>query len=404
MFFTLYKIESVKILAVCQFYYPENIVFSNICEELVKQGNDVTVLTGKPNYGYGEILPEYKNVKYEELNGVKIHRVNLVARKQSRLSIIKNYLSFWKSSKRWIRKCKEKYDIVYSMSLSPVTILSAGNLYKKKHNVKHIVHCVDLWPESVLITHAVRKNSLMYKILYRWSKSLYEKVDHVIIGSPSYNKYFKEVLKLDKKTTFIPLPSLVEKNEVPPVNYEKKYNILYCGNLGLVQNIETIPLTMEQVKNPDIQFHVIGMGPKSDKLISLIKEKGLEEKVIYHGPIPAKKAAGYFVNADALYVSLKDEGYVGKTIPNKLVMSMAFGKPIIGVIGGDGKKLLEESGGGLTCENNPQEIASKIETLFKMTSEERKKLGDNNQAFYQNHLSIKICGEKVNKVLMDELL
>ena len=124
----------MKILAICQYYYPENMVFTNICEELVKQGNNVTVLTGKPNYGYGEIIPEYKKVKFEVINGVKVHRVNLIARKKSRLSIINNYLSFWSNSKKWIRNCKENYDIIYSMSMSPVTILSSGNLYKKIRN------------------------------------------------------------------------------------------------------------------------------------------------------------------------------------------------------------------------------------------------------------------------------
>ena len=62
----------MNILVVCQFYYPENIVITNICEELVKLGNNVTVLTAKPNYGYGKILPEYKHVHYEVINGVKI--------------------------------------------------------------------------------------------------------------------------------------------------------------------------------------------------------------------------------------------------------------------------------------------------------------------------------------------
>ena len=100
----------MKILIVCQFYYPENFVISKIAESLLSYGHDVTVLTGKPNYGYGEIIPEYKNVKYEEINGVKVHRVNLYPRKKSRLSIIRNYLSFWANSKKWVRNCKEKYD------------------------------------------------------------------------------------------------------------------------------------------------------------------------------------------------------------------------------------------------------------------------------------------------------
>ena len=393
----------MKILVVCQLYYPENFVISKICEELVKQGNDVTVLTGKPNYGYGYILPEYKDVKYEEINGVKVHRVKLIPRSKGRLSIIRNYLSFWRNSKKWIRNCKENYDIVYSMSLSPVTILSAGNLYKKKHHVKHVVHCVDLWPESVLVTHAVRKNSLMYKILYRWSRNLYREVDHVLIGSPSYEEYFRNVLKLDNKCTFVPQPSLVETNDASPYKYEKKYNILYCGNLGLVQLINLIPEAMKLVLNKDAQFHVIGMGPKTDELLSLIKQYGLEDKIIYHGPMPAHKAASYFASADALYVSLKQEGYVGRTIPNKLVMSMAFEKPIIAVLDGDGKEVLETAGGGIICNEDPESIAKAIDQIGDLSIEERKKLGSVNRAYYLKHLSIKSCGEKVNQILLDEL-
>ena len=393
----------MKILAICQYYYPENIVFTNICEELVELGNDVTVLTGKPNYGYGQIIPEYKKVKYEEINGVKVHRVNLIARKKSRLSIIRNYLSFWSNSKKWIRNCKEKYDIVYSMSMSPVTILSAGNLYKKKHHVKHIVHCVDLWPESVLATKAVRKKSLMYKMLYRWSRNLYENVDHVIVGSPSFEEYFKNVLKLEKKTSFVALPSLVESCGSEKYDYNNKFNVLYCGNLGIIQLIDLIPEAMSKVNNDDIQFHVIGMGPKEELLKQLIKEHNLENKVIYHGPIPAKKAASYFASADVLYVSLKNDGYVGKTIPNKLVMSMAFGKPIIGVLDGDGKNVLLESGGALIANPDKSSIAAAIEKMASLTEEERKRLGSLNQIYFQNHFSIKKTGESINSILLDEL-
>jgi len=393
----------MKILAVCQYYYPENNVFTNICEGLVKLGNDVTVLTGKPNYGYGEILPEYKKINYEQINGVKVHRVNISARKKSRLSIIKNYLSFWSKSKKWVRNCKEKYDIVYSMSMSPVTILSAGNLYKKKHNVKHIVHCVDLWPESVLVTHAVRKNSLIYKILYKWSKKLYSQADHVIIGSPSYKEYFEKVLELDKPTSFVALPSLVESNNSKPHEYDKTFNILYCGNLGLIQLIDLIPESMKLIDNENIQFHVIGMGPKDEKLKKLINEYHLNDKVIYHGPIPAKQSASYFASADVLFVSLKNDGYVGKTIPNKLMMSLAFGKPILGVVGGDGKDLLEKAGGAFIAQEDAKSIAENIEKFYNLSENERKRFGQNNQTYYFNNFSIDKCCQNINSLLLDEL-
>lgn len=393
----------MKILVVCQFYYPENFVITNICEELVKQGNEVTVLTGKPNYGYGYILKEYKNVKQEVINGVTVNRVNLKARKQSRNSIILNYLSFWKNSKRWVRHTKEKFDIVFSMSLSPVTILSAGNLYKKKHNVKHVAYCVDLWPESVLITKVVKKDSLVYKILYKWSKKLYDKVDRVIIGSPSFKEYFKDVLNIDKEMPVVVQPSLVEESELEPTDFGEGFHILYCGNLGTIQLVNLIPESMKNLAESDVFFHIVGMGPMTESLKNQIKEYGLENKVIYHGPIPAKKAAGMFKGCDALYVSLKSEGYVGKTIPNKLVMSMAFEKPIIAVLDGDGKQILENTKGAIIVKEDAKEISEAILKLRSLPKSELEKMGSNNRTHYLNELTVAKATEKIEKVLLDEL-
>ena len=45
----------MKILVVCQYYYPEPVRITDICEELVEMGHEVTVLTGVPNYPMGTI-------------------------------------------------------------------------------------------------------------------------------------------------------------------------------------------------------------------------------------------------------------------------------------------------------------------------------------------------------------
>ena len=390
----------MKILVVCQFYYPENFVVYKIAEELARRGHEVDVLTGKPNYGYGYILPEYKNVKQEVINGVNVHRVNIRPRKKSRLSIIRNYLSFWRNSKKWVRKCKTQYDVVYSMSLSPVIICSAGNLYKKKHHVKHVIHCVDLWPESVLITKAVRKNSLVYRILYKWSRYIYRQADEILVGSPSFADYFEKILKLPTNNiSYVPQCSLIENNDYAPYEYGKGTHILYCGNLGLIQLIPLITKSMALIEDKDIYFHIIGMGPLSDYLQKEIKDNRLENNVIYHGPIPAQKAATYFAGADALYVSLSHEGYVGKTIPNKLMMSMVFAKPIIAVLDGDGKKALQESTGALLAEEDPESVKEAILTLAKMSEKEKARLGQANRAYYDNNFSLATIGKKIEEKL-----
>ncbi|MCR5184888.1 MAG: glycosyltransferase family 4 protein [Bacilli bacterium] len=395
----------MKILMICQFYYPENFVITKIAEKIASFGHDVTVLTGKPNYGYGYILPEYKDVSHEVINNVKVERVNLKPREQTRKSIIKNYLSFWKASKKWVRKTKEKFDIVYSMSLSPVTILAAGNVYKKKHKVPHVVHCVDLWPESVLVTHAVKKKSLTYKLLYKWSRSLYKKADEVLIGSPSFETYFNDVLKLPSiPKVFIPQPSLVEESDLEPYQYEKDtFNILYCGNLGTIQQIPMIVDAMKAFKGTNVKFHVIGMGPLSQTLEKGIKDNHLEDNLKYYGPIPAYKASAYFKSADALYVSLKDEGYVGKTIPNKLVMSMAFKKPILAMLNGDGKDILKAADGAVYSEQNASSLTEAIKTISSMSKEDLSRLGNNNYQYYKNNLTVETVSRKIEQELLNKI-
>ena len=392
----------MKILVVCQHYYPENFAIYKIAEQLAKNGHEVDVLTGKPNYGYGYILPEYKNVREEDINGVHVYRVNIIPRKKNRLSIIHNYLSFWHNSKKWVRKCKKQYDVVYSMNLSPVTICSAGNLYKKIHKVPHVIHCVDLWPESVVITKAVRKNSLTYKMLYKWSKSIYSKADKILVGSPSFKAYFADVLGLKgDHISYVPQCSLVENDDVEPYDYGEGTHILYCGNLGIVQLIPLITESMELVTKEykDIYFHVIGMGPMTEYLKSDISKRGLENNVIYRGPMNAQKAASYFKSADALYISLGHDGAIGKTIPNKLMMSMVFSKPIIGVLQGDGRDTLIESGGALLAEETAESIKQAIINLYKMNKKERVRFGELNRKYYLDHFSCESVAREIEKRL-----
>ncbi len=388
----------MKILVVCQYYYPENFIITKFAEQFVKDGYEVHVLTGKPNYGYGYILPAYKNINEEVINGVNVHRLNISPRKKNRVSIINNYLSFWRLSKKWVNKTKLKFDYVYSMSLSPVTICSAGNLYAKKHGVPHIIHCLDLWPESVIVTKAVREKSPTYKILYHWSRSIYKNASKILVSSPSFVEYFDKVLKLPTEDiSFVPQSSLIEDNGIIPYEYGKGTHILYCGNLGLIQLIPLITAAMDKLRDQDIYFHIIGMGPMTQFLINDIRERRLDDKVIYHGPIIAKHAASYFKNADAIYISLKGEGTVGRTIPSKLQMSMAFGRPIIGVLKGDGRDVISASSGGFLAEENPDSVKDAIMAVHNLTKKEKERLGALNRMYYDSHFSLREVTSLIEK-------
>ena len=394
----------MKILAVCQHYYPEPFVIYKIMEQLVSFGHEVHVVTGLPNYGYHRIMDGYnpKGNIDEIINGVHVHRVKIYPRKESKLSICKNYLSYWINSKKYVKTLDDSFDLVFSMTLSPVISASAGNLYSKKHKVPHIHYCVDLWPESLVITNVIKPKGLIYDFFYKWSRNIYQHADKLLVSSPSFIDYFKNVLKLDSLDYGVfPQPCLEVKKIENPIEYkENTINIVYCGNMGKVQALNHVYEAMEEYKGKDIYFHFIGMGSEKEKFFNEVKERGLENQVIDHGPLPSSKAASYFVNADALYVSLTNNGYVGKTIPNKLMFYLSFGKPLIAMVDHDARDLLKETEGALIVDQSTTSLVEAIGKFMELTKEEKEKLGHNNQVYYQTYFTL----ESLSRKLEEEML
>ena len=377
----------MRILVVCQHYFPENFTITPICEELVKRGHAVTVVTGQPCYGYDTVMPGYEKRWHEQINGVDVFRVKVHPRRKGRLSIIANYLSFWRNSKRFLRHLKGDYDVVYSMSLSPLISVAGANQYAKEHHIRHILDCLDLWPESTVIAGAIKKDSLEYRLLYKWSRDIYAQADEIIISSPSFEGYFRNVLQMpDKKLVYIPQPALLTPMDDEPIIFEHKYNLVYAGNIGSLQLVENLVEGAALLDGKyDFQIHLIGMGSRIPEVEAIIGKETLYDAVDFIGPLPRAKTARYFPNCTGLLVSLRDEGPVGETIPNKLISGLAYGKPIIASIGGDGRKILEEAGGAIFASEDPADIAKAYEALFLLSDAQRADLGEKNRAYYDSH-------------------
>lgn len=390
----------MRILLVSQYYYPERNSVSDLAEGLVKLGHEVSVITGKPNYGFGHILPEYKHVKYEVINGVEIFRVNLSPRKNGRLSVSLNYLSFHRNAKRFARHLKQKFDVVLSVSLSPVISIAPAIVYASKNHIPHVLFCEDLWPESTVVTKAVRMNSIPYKILYKWSVSLYQKCDEIVISSPSFKTYFADVLHISKGFPYINQPILLsESKQINPVIYKNKYNLVYAGNIGKLQLSDRLLEAIKLLKGKDIKLHFMGMGSELAHIQKQIDGEHLEDVVEYHGALPIEQAESYYENANALVVSLKNDGYVGKTIPNKAIQYLKYGKPILAIISGNAKELLNQAGGSLFSSEEPSDIAATMEKIVLLSKKEKQIMGENNAAYFNEYLSV----DKIAKKLELEL-
>ena len=394
----------MKVLIVSQYYYPDPFTVSLVAEHLVKTGNDVTVLTGLPNYGYYKIIPQYQNKFFEIVNGVKIHRVKVIPRKGSKISIVKNYLSFWHNAKKYIKKLDKDFDIVYSVSLSPVISIAPAIKYAKKYKIKHVLHCLDLWPESVVVTGMVKQNSIMYKLLLKWSKKLYNSTDKILVSSPSFIEYLKKVINYKIKNCEY-VPQLTNEydisNKEESIEYDKNYlNLIYCGNIGKMQLIKELIDAVDLARNDiKMRIYIIGLGSLKDYLLDEINNRNLEDNIIYLGPIQSNEAIKYFQNADALYFGLADHGVVGKTIPNKLTFYMSQKKPIIAAISGDGRKVLNDAKGSVVCDCDSKSLKDAFIKFYHLTKTEKDEFAANNYRYYKENFENKTIMKKIEEEL-----
>lgn len=108
----------------------------------------------------------------------------------------------------------------------------------------------------------------------------------------------------------------------------EKYNIkkdelllIFVGRLGEEKNID---LVIEAVKMNPIKLMLVGHGPIYDRLVDMVKQEQLEDKIILTNKVPNDQIAGYYHAADA-FISASLSETQGLTF----IEAMACGNPLL---------------------------------------------------------------------------
>ena len=399
----------MKLLIVTPRFLPESFSIGPIAETLCYKGHDVTVLTGRPNYGVWKFYKGYEQyTKFEIINGIKIIRIKEKLRKQNNLSLLINYLDCRRKFKKELKRVKGGFDALISIGLSPLVCLEYTGKYCKKHKIPNLMYGLDLWPESFVAASFTKKGSLIYKIIKKYSIKLYRQFDEIVYASPSALEYIKSNLGIDTKFKHIYQPCLTKipdgLNEYNH-NYVKdeKMHILYCGTIAkfihLDLMIEALAICDER---DNIVFDVVGSGIELEKMIKLVEEKGLSGIVRFHGRVSREKTADYYKNADVLYCPLYWNCETSNMIPQKLIEYFMYGRPILGMIKGDGADLIKNASKlNVVCNQTPCDICNSLKKLLSYEKQQLLNCGEENKQFYRNNKRFKldvVCDELIDEI------
>ena len=368
--------------------------------ELDKRGNEVTVLTGLPNYPEGSFYKgfSYSSVGKSEMGKIKVIRSPIIPRFSSKkIQLAINYLSFvFSASVMGLFYCREKYDVIFTYAPSPVTVALPAiflNFFKK---VKHVIWIQDLWPEVFMAVEAP-KTKLFYDSVESMMKFIYKRCDLILIQSREFQQ---NIIKLGvnknkikyfpnwAENFFIPLDSELASTEGIDIPGSDTFKIMFAGNIGAAQCFDIILEAAIKLKSKKISWIILGDGRRKKWLDEQIKIHSLQNNIFTLGNKPVKDMPFYYSLADVMLVSLEPHPVFSAWIPGKIQSYLACGKPILALLSGAGAQVIKESKSGFSIDSvKTDELVSKVEDLSMMTESDLSKMGENALEYYDREFN-----------------
>lgn len=403
----------MKILVVSQYFWPENFRINDLVSHFSDSNYSVVVLTGKPNYPEGVLHPEFsKNSSaFESYGSVEVCRVPMLLRGKGNLRLLLNYLSFFLSASTigvWKLR-KYSFDIVFVFGASPISVAIPAILQKKIRKIPVVLWVLDLWPESLSAVGAV-KSPVIIKFVGLVVTWIYNNCDRILIQSrsffPSIKKYCSNWFHEEKIRYF---PSWAEdvfsqdatRNQQVITRRDDLFTILFAGNIGEAQDFPSILNAVELLRdNSRVRWVIVGDGRMYDWMVSEIESRNLSDNIKMIGRFPLETMPSFFECADVLLVSLKTNDIFARTIPGKLQSYLAAGKPVVAMIDGEAKLVIESAKCGRVCSSGDYiGLANAIDELAGISKESLAEMGRMGREYYQNNFDRKMLFSQLEEIL-----
>ena len=390
----------VRVLLLTQWFDPEptfkGIVFAR---ELVRQGFDVEVVTGFPNYPGGKVYPGYriKLLQREVIDGVRVTRLPLYPNHdQSAIKRVLNYASFAASALVYGLFFARRADVIYAYH-PPLTVGIAASLIRLLRRIPVVYDIQDMWPDTLRVTGMLSNPKALNLVaaVCRW---VYRRVDHIVVLSPGFKRLLIERgvpdAKVDVIYNWADEASLAAPTGQLPAAFPgpERFRIVFAGNMGKAQALDAVldAASLLQAKSSRVCFVMLGGGVELGRLKEQVVQHQLSN-VVFLPAVPMAEVGMYLNAADALLVHLRKDPLFEITIPSKTQAYMAVGKPLLMAVDGDAADLVRQSGGGVVAESeNADALAQAAEALACTPPQTLAAMGQQAQRFYRERLALAV--------------
>lgn len=349
------------------------------CQEWVRAGHQVTVITCAPNFPRGQVFDGYRNRLWqsEEMAGIRVIRVwSYITANEGFVKRILDYQSFMLSATLAAPFVRE-VDVVVGTSPQFFTVCAAYVVSRLKR-IPFVFELRDLWPESIKAVGAM-KESAAIRALERLELFLYRKAARIVSVTHSFKKTLvARGVNGDKivvvtngvdMSRFKPMPKDAEL--VQALGLQGKFVAGYVGTNGLAHHLETLLDAAEMMRaEPDgARFHfvLLGDGARKQALKDDAARRGLDN-VSFVDSVPKEQVARYWSLLDVSVIHLKKTELFTAVIPSKLFECMGMGLPLLHGVAGESADIVREEGVGIVFEpENAGQLVAHLQTMRRDT-------------------------------------
>jgi colanic acid biosynthesis glycosyl transferase WcaI len=352
---------------------------TDLAIELRRLGHSVTVLTTTPHYNIDQAAlarqPMQRRwgglVYYSECDRIPVWHVTLPMKGKRVWKRGLDFLRFHLMSLLISLLTLGPQDIVIATS-PPLTIGVVSWLLGVRWHTPSIYKVAELYPDLAIRQGLVRHPALIAAL--RWlERFVYARNTKIVTIAEHFKKVILECGVPDKKLMVIrdsvdvelyrPLPR--DNSFAMEQELLEGFVVLYAGNIGLVQDWDSVLYAASVLSNYPIQFVIVGDGARRDWLTQQVKIRNLQNiKLI--GYQPKEMMPQVNASCDLAIIPMTRAGALDG-LPSKIYTIMASGKPVIATaeLDSDMAWLIQQAQcGRVVAPENPQAFAEAIEVAY----------------------------------------
>ena len=346
----------MRVLLLTQYFPPEIGATQNRMSEfaaaLAAAGHDVEVVTEVPNHPSGNVAPAYRKrwVYRGAESGYRVTRVWVLARpRKTFLTRIGFYSTFFVMAILSVLAGRQRYDVVVATT-PPLTVAAAGLALSRLKRAPFVVDVRDLWPEAAAALGEL-SNPLLYRAAARLERAVYRGASAITATTAPFCAAIA-AHRLAATVTHVPngtRPDLYVAGDGARAGFRRRHGlgdrfvIAYVGLHGIAQGLEVVLDAAASV--PDAVFMLVGEGPRKHALMAECERRGCAN-VRFFDEVPSARVAEVMAAADALLVTLSAAPVFKTFVPSKLFDAMAASRPVVLMVDGEARRILESAGAG----------------------------------------------------------